>query len=65
MENELFAQKEITRVFLSYCFCQIKEVVGMIVIPKGFCLDLNVYWMLVRRNITLLFFLSHLIKDPF
>lgn len=34
IEKEFFAQNEIFSV--CYCFCQIKEVVGMIVIPKGF-----------------------------
>lgn len=35
IEKELSAQNEIFIVFLSYCFCQIKDV-GMMVIPKGF-----------------------------
>ena len=40
-EKELSAQNEICSVFLSYSFCQVKEVVAMIVIPKGFFLGWN------------------------
>lgn len=61
---ELFEESALG-VFLLYCFCQLIDIVGTTVIPRGFSSCWNAYGMPVMGGIKLLLLPSHLIKNPF